>query len=110
MRLEIPGYDEGPKYREILRCDDLSAREAKAKPARAMELQLQHRFRMRSRISGFSGFKDHQNSERGMVLALTSLASTRSIFEATAEDWRFEDEACHAYSSKVSRPCNPTAP
>ena len=26
----------------------------------------------------------------------------RSFFEATAEKWRFQDDACHAYGSKVS--------
>eukprot|EP00614_Pseudopedinella_elastica_P004305 CAMPEP_0172596294 /NCGR_PEP_ID=MMETSP1068-20121228/16067_1 /TAXON_ID=35684 /ORGANISM="Pseudopedinella elastica, Strain CCMP716" /LENGTH=129 /DNA_ID=CAMNT_0013395253 /DNA_START=385 /DNA_END=772 /DNA_ORIENTATION=- len=60
MDLEIPGYYEGPdiKYRGILRRDEPSFREAKAEPARVMELELSHRFRMRARNLGFAGFKD----------------------------------------------------
>ena len=38
------------------------------------------------------------------------MVRSRSSFEATAEEWRFQDEARHEYSSKVSRPCNFPAP
>ena len=37
------------------------------------------------------------------------LARSRSSPEATAEEWRFRDEACHAYRPQVSRSFNPTA-
>ena len=49
--------------------DELSFREAKFKPARVMELKLPHGFRMRARISGFAGFEDSKNNERGISLA-----------------------------------------
>ena len=48
---------------------------------------------------------------RGSKIArITSdLVRSRSSFEATAEEWRFQDEASRAYSSKVSRACSLTA-
>ena len=54
MKNEIPGCDE--KSWRI--GDELSCREAKPEPERVMELELPHRFRMRARISGFTGFGD----------------------------------------------------
>ena len=39
------------------------------KPARVMELELPHRFRVRVRISGFARFEDCQNNERVKFLA-----------------------------------------
>ena len=85
MRLEIPGCDDG-----------VLEDRRRAKLPRGKRL--------------VAGFEDFQNSERRMILAFTGLASTRSCFEATAEEWRLQDETCHACSSKVSRPCNLAAP
>ena len=61
--------DRNTKYRGILKRDELSFREIKAEPARVMEPELLHLFRMRARVSGFAGFEDFKSSERGMVLA-----------------------------------------
>ena len=60
MKPEIPGCDEESG-------DEPSFREAKAEPARFMELELPYRFRMRAGITGFAGFVGYQNSERGAV-------------------------------------------
>ena len=80
--------------------DELSFREAKNEPARVMELELLHKFRIRARISGYSGFEDRQNNERRMFLAQTGLVRSRSRFQTSAKESRFHDEACHAYSSR----------
>ena len=49
--------------------DELSVHEAKPEPARVMELELPHRFRMLTRISGFAGFEGCKNNGRGVFLA-----------------------------------------
>ena len=48
--------------------DELSFREAQAEPARVVELELPHRFKIGVGISGFTKFEDGQNSERGIFL------------------------------------------
>ena len=37
------------------------------------------------------------------------MVRSRSSFEAAADEWRFQDEVFHTYSSEVSRSCNLTA-
>ena len=61
----------------------LSLRRAKPGPARIMGLELLHRYRM---VWGFQAL-------RGLKIArITSdLVRNRSSFEATAEEWRFQD-------------------
>ena len=96
MKLEIPRCDEG-----TLNETRLSFGRAKPGPARVMELGLLHRYRM---ARGFQVL-------RGLRIARITrdLVRSRSSIEATAEEWRFQDEAPHACSSKVSRSCDFTA-
>ena len=72
-------------------------REAKTEPELSMELELPYRFRMLAlRAIIYFEFGEPWDFVR-----------SRSSSEATAEEWRSQDEACHARSSKVSRSSNP---
>ena len=94
MELEIPGCDEGSKNQISgnLEMRRAKLREAKAEPARVMELELPYRCRMRARISGFAGLRNIRKRDRD-VLSVSEfgeprdLVRTRPSFEATAEEW-----------------------
>ena len=84
--------------------------------------------RRRAELSGgngfVAGFGDCQNNERVIFLASASSTSRGTWYSpkavrlgtqqvklrASAEEWRFQDEACHAYSTRVPQSFNFTAP
>ena len=66
-----------------------------------MEPELPHRYRTGWEYQALRGLRTARKT--------IDLVRSRPSFEATAGEWRFQDEASHAYSSKVSRSCNFTA-